>query len=167
MNKIIKNTHNKCGCFFMKFKTKRKIIKTRYLIVQAVQLIVGTAIIAMSTSLFLLPNQLSSGGFSGIATITYYLFKTPLGTTVLILNIPLFILALTKSGKQFFTNAIIGTALLSLFLNIFDKLQPLTRDRFLACIYGGVISGIGSAIVLKANASTRRNRSFVTNNKSI
>lgn len=62
----------------MKFKTKREIIKIRYLLIQAVQLIVGTAIVAASTSLFLLPNQLSSGGFSGIATITYYLFKIPL-----------------------------------------------------------------------------------------
>ena len=62
----------------MKFKTKRKIIKLRNLIVQAIQLIVGTAIIAAATSLFLLPNQLSAGGFSGIATITYYLFKIPI-----------------------------------------------------------------------------------------
>ena len=62
----------------MKFKTKRKIIKLRYLIIQAIQLIVGTAIIAAATSLFLLPNQLSAGGFSGIATITYYLLKIPI-----------------------------------------------------------------------------------------
>ncbi len=95
MNKFSKNTHNKNGCFFeafknliepkivrievfMRFKTKRKIIKIRYLLIQAIQLIVGTAIVAISTSLFLLPNQLSSGGFSGIATITYYLLKIPM-----------------------------------------------------------------------------------------
>ena len=62
----------------MKFKTIREIIKFRHFVVQAVQLIIGTAIVAVSTSLFLLPNQLSAGGFSGIATITYYLFKIPL-----------------------------------------------------------------------------------------
>lgn len=62
----------------MKFRTKRGIIKTKYFIIQAIQLIVGTAIIAAATSLFLLPNQLSSGGFSGIATITYYLFNIPI-----------------------------------------------------------------------------------------
>lgn len=62
----------------MKFKTKRGIIKTRYLIIQAIQIIIGTAIVAVATSLFLLPNQLSSGGFSGLATITYYLFGIPL-----------------------------------------------------------------------------------------
>ena len=147
----------------MNFKAGRRVIKTKYIIVQAIQIIIGTAIIAISTSLFLLPNQLSSGGFSGLATITYYLFKTPLGTTILVLNIPLFIIALIKNGKTFFINAITGTVMLSVFLDIFDKFKPLTTDRFLACIYGGIISGIGSAIILKAKASTRWNRSFNTN----
>lgn len=138
----------------IKFKTKRKIIKIKYLLVQFIQIIIGTALVAMSTSLFLLPNQLSSGGFSGIATIIYYLLKVPLGTTVLVLNIPLFIMSLIKNGKSFFLNAITGTIGLSFFLNIFEKLKPITTDRFLACIYGGIIAGIGTAIVLKANAST-------------
>ena len=145
----------------MDFRTKRCIIKTRKVIIDLFQIIVGTAITAFSTVLFLLPNQLSSGGFSGIATITYYLFKIPLGTTVFILNIPLFILSFIKNGKKFFLNAIIGTLLLSTFLNVFENLKPITNDRFLACIYGGIMSGIGSAIILKARASTRRNRSFM------
>ena len=71
---------------FMRFKTGRKIIKLRYILVQAIQLIVGTAIIAAATSLFLLPNQLSAGGFSGIATITYYLFHIPLRNNGIIIK---------------------------------------------------------------------------------
>ena len=132
-----------------KFKTKRKIIKVKHLIVQFIQIVVGTALVAGSTSLFLLPNQLSSGGFSGIATIVYYLLNI-----VLVLNIPLFIMSLIKNGKHFFLNAIVGTAGLSIFLNVFEKLKPITTDRFLACIYGGIIAGIGTAVILKANAST-------------
>ena len=138
----------------VKFKTKRKIVKTKHIIIQFLQIIVGTALVAMSTSLFLLPNQLSSGGFSGIATIVYYLLKIPLGTTVLVLNIQLFIMSLIKNGKHFFLNAVTGTVGLSVFLNIFEKIKPITTDRFLACIYGGIIAGIGTAIILKANAST-------------
>lgn len=138
----------------MKFKTKRNLIKIRYFMIEAIQIIIGTAILAIGVSLFLLPNQLSSGGFSGLATIFYYLLKAPIGTTMLVLNIPLFIFALIKNGKKFFVNAIAGTLLLSLFLNIFENFKPLTNDRFLACIYGGILVGIGTAIVLKANAST-------------
>ena len=47
-----------------------------------------------------------------------------------------------------------GTVLLSVFLNIFEKINPITTDRLLECIYGGVASGIGTALILKANAST-------------
>jgi len=138
----------------MNFKTKRRIIKFRYLMVELIQIISGTAIIAFGTTLFLLPNQLSAGGFSGLGTITYYLFGMPLGTTTLILNTPLFIISLIKRGKKFFLRALIGTILLSMFFNIFEELNPLTNDRFLACIYGGIIIGIGTAIILKASAST-------------
>lgn len=73
---------------------------------------------------------------------------------VLLLNIPLFIIAFLKNGKAFFINAMAGTILLSLFLDVFDKLSPITNDRFLGCIYGGIIAGIGTAIILKAGAST-------------
>lgn len=142
------------GVFYMKIRTKRNIIKIKYIVVQGIQIIVGTAFIAIAIALFLLPNQLSSGGFAGIGTILYYLFGISLGTTTIVLNIPLFIVSLIKNGKSFFINAIAGTIFLSIFLNIFEKLNPLTTDRFLACIYGGVIAGIGTAIVLKANAST-------------
>ncbi len=123
-------------------------------VIEIIEMLMGTALMAMATSLFLLPNQLSTGGFSGIATITYYLLKIPMGVTILILNIPLFILGFIKLGKAFVVKAITGTVSLSVFIDIFEKLTPLTQDRFLACIYGGIIVGLGTALVLKANGST-------------
>lgn len=117
-------------------------------------IIIGSLIMAIGTSFFLLPNQLSSGGFSGITTITYYLFGLPMGTVMIILNIPLFIIALIKLGKDFFIKAIIGTGMLSIFLNWFEGANAITDDRLLACIYGGIVTGIGTAIILRANAST-------------
>lgn len=117
-------------------------------------LTVGCIIMAIGTSLFLLPNQLSTGGFAGISTIIYYLFNLPLGVTMLCLNIPLFLMAYVKVGKETTIKGIIGTVLLSFFIDIFDKIKPLTTDRLLACIYGGILVGIGTAIILKANAST-------------
>ena len=52
----------------------------------------GTIIMAMGISLFLLPNELSTGGFSGIGTIFYYVFNISLGITMFLLNIPLLII---------------------------------------------------------------------------
>ena len=109
---------------------------------------------AISTSLFLLPNQLSSGGFAGIATILYYFLDIPMGTTILAINVPLFIFAIYKLGKGFVIKSFVGTVTFSFAIDILDKVTPLTQDRFLACIYGGVIIGLGTAIILKANSST-------------
>ena len=114
----------------------------------------GTIIMAMGISLFLLPNELSTGGFSGIGTIFYYVFNISLGITMFLLNIPLLIISFFKISKELFFRSVIGTVLLAIFVDIFDKINPLTNDKFLACIYGGVLVGIGTALILKMNAST-------------
>lgn len=129
-------------------------IKIRKYIYDFILLIIGCAIMAVSTSFFLLPNQLSSGGFTGIATITYYLLKWPVGTVIFALNIPLFILSYFRIGKEFLIKGILGTIFLSLFIDLFDKFKPLTHDRVLGCIYGGIIMGIGMSLVLKGSSST-------------
>lgn len=136
-----------------KKKLKYKLIIKKY-IYEIFQIAIGTFVMAVGTSLFLLPNKLSSGGFAGIATITYYLFNLNMGTVILLLNIPFFLLAFIRIGKKFVFKSIIGTTFLSFFIDILDKVKPLTNDKFLACIYGGIIIGIGTSIVLKAEGST-------------
>lgn len=129
-------------------------IKLKKYIYELFFIVLGAAIMAFGTSFFLLPNQLSSGGFSGIATIFYYLIKTPMGTVILLLNIPLIIFAYFRIGKELVVKTILGTTLLSVFIDFFDKFSTLTSDRFLACIYGGIAMGIGTALILKVTAST-------------
>ena len=128
--------------------------KIKNIIVEILGTIVGSAIMAFGVASFLLPNQLSSGGFSGIATIKYYLLKIPMGTMIIVMNIPFFLFAGYRIGKQFFIKSLIGTVSLSLFIDLLDKYPPVTTDRFLASIYGGVIIGIGTAIILKVGSST-------------
>ncbi len=134
-------------------KTKKRL-KLKKRLIEIMYLVLGCMIMAIGTSLFLLPNQLSTGGFSGIATIFYYLLGFPLGTTILVLNIPFLIWAFFKVGKKLLIKSITGTILLSVFIDLFDQIPRLTEDRFLACIYGGVCIGLGLALVLKAGAST-------------
>lgn len=134
-------------------KAKRALLIKKY-IKDIIYIAIGCTIMGIGTSLFLLPNQLSTGGFSGLATIIYYIFHVPIGTAMLILNIPLFFIAFLKLKKEILFKVIIGTLGLTVSLNIFEKFNPLTTDRFLACIYGGIFIGAGLAIVLKGNAST-------------
>ena len=128
--------------------------ETKKFIIEILETLAGATIMAFATAFFLLPNKLSSGGFAGVATILYYFFKIPMGQTILMFNTPLFIFAAYKLGKGFLTKSLIGTLTYSFMLDIFDKFTPLTNDRFLACIYGGIVIGIGTAFILKANAST-------------
>lgn len=129
-------------------------ITIKKIILEILGTIFGSFVIAVSVSLFLLPNKLSSGGVAGIATITYYLLNIPMGISILLINVPLFLMSILKIGKAFFLKSIVGTVSLSIFIDILDKMQPLTNDKFLACIYGGIIMGVGTAIILKANSST-------------
>lgn len=137
----------------MKKLTKKQLLIRKY-IKETLEIVIGCFLMAAGISLFLLPNQLSSGGFAGIATIIYYLFSFPVGTVMLILNIPLIIITIIKVGKEIAIKGIFGTIVLSVFIDILERFNPLTDDRFLACIYGGILIGLGTAIVLRPNAST-------------
>ena len=114
----------------------------------------GTAIAGVGMGSFLLPNKLSSGGFAGIATIFYYFFGWNVGITVIILNIPFFIWAAMRLGKEFLVKAILGTFSLSFFIDIFENIAFVSNDRLLSCIYGGLLVGIGTGLIFKAYTST-------------
>lgn len=138
----------------MDYKLVKKRLKVKKYAYEMLLLIAGCFIMAVGTSFFLLPNQLSSGGFAGIATITYYFLNIPLGTAMLILNIPLLILSYFRVGKEFVIKSLIGTVVLAGFIDLLDKFPALTQDRFLGCVYGGIAMGIGTALVLKSISST-------------
>ena len=129
-------------------------MKLKTLLIELLGTIVGSFIMAFAVSFFLLPNELSSGGFSGIATIIYYKLKIPMGVTIASLNIPLFLIAGYKIGKKFFLKSIIGTLSLSIFIDILDTFNSFTNDKMLSAIYGGILTGIGTAIILKSHSST-------------
>ena len=128
--------------------------KFKQILKEMLETILGALIMAAGVSLFLLPNQLSSGGIAGVATIFYYLLNIPMGTVIIAINIPLFLFSMYKVGKMFFLKSTLGTVAMSVFIDLLDKIEPLTNDRFLACIYGGILLGLGTTLLLKAEAST-------------
>lgn len=125
--------------------------------VQIVLLVLGTLLLAIAINVLFLPNNLSTGGASGIALIIYYLYKVPVGLTVILINIPLFLIALKDLGWKFCSKAIIGTVLLSVFIELTSSVGNLIsveKDLFLGCIFGGLLNGIGLSLVFKADGST-------------
>lgn len=105
--------------------------------------------VALSLNLFLVPNKIAAGGFSGIATVVYYVsyYKLPVGMTMLALNIPAFILGVKTIGVDFGVKSIYGTVILSVLTDTTTFVPCITYDKLLASVFGGALMGIGLAIV--------------------
>lgn len=124
-----------------------------------VLIILGTFILAVAINLFVIPNKLLSGGLSGIGLMLQYIFNLSMGITLLIFNIPLLVLSILKINKKFTAFTILGTISLSVCLmltaSLNNVLAPVEESyRLLYCIYGGILSGIGTGIVFSNEGST-------------
>lgn len=119
-------------------------------------IILGSFIISIGINMFIVHANLLSGGVSGIALIFQYVFKFPAGYTVLLLNIPLFVLSIKKNSMRFTVLTLIGTISLSVFLVITNSFRDILvlNDPLLLCIYGGVLNGIGIGLVFSNHGST-------------
>lgn len=124
-------------------------------IIEYLGITAGSFLIALALTVFLVPNRIAAGGVSGLATVIYYITSFPIGITMLIINIPLFLAGVKIMGKSFGVRTIYGIAALSIFT---DLLQPhmisLTDDLLLASIYGGVVGGIGLGLVFRFRGTT-------------
>jgi uncharacterized membrane-anchored protein YitT (DUF2179 family) len=115
----------------------------------------GAVILSLGVNLFLVPNKIAAGGVTGLATVIFYLSGMPVGTIMLLLNIPLFLLGIRILGRSFGIKTLFATLALSLAIDLLAPfLNSLTDDLLLASIFGGLLVGLGLGLVLKQDAST-------------
>ena len=107
-----------------------------------------------AVSVFFTPNKIVSGGFSGIAIICFHLFSVPTALTMLSLNIIFLLLGLKVLGRRVVLNTVVGAVLLTLFVQVFSYMPPLTDNVLLATVFGGVIYGIGLGTVLATGSTS-------------
>ena len=131
-----------------------QIHDVRESIVEYVYVVVGAAIIAIGFNVFLLPNQVASGGVSGISTILNGLFGWNPGLVQYAFNIPLFIAGILLLGKKFGIKSFIGTVTLPFIVLLTNSWSPWTDNPLLGALFGGIVVGIGIGLVFKGNAST-------------
>ncbi|MBO8163447.1 MAG: YitT family protein [Brevibacillus sp.] len=117
-------------------------------------LLIGCLILAVSFNLFLNPNQIASGGVTGLSTITQHLFGVPPAITQWALNIPLFLLGFWLLERQYSLKAAVGSAVLPFFVALTSHLEPWTDNALLASLYGGIGVGLGIGIVFRGRGST-------------
>jgi len=106
---------------------------------------------------FTAPNKIASGGLTGLATIMYFAIGTPIGAVVLIGNLILlgFQAKLIGAGSVWKTvmSVIVTSTLTDLMMGPL-QIQPLAKDALLACLYGGILSGIGVGLTFRAGGTT-------------
>lgn len=119
--------------------------------------LIGNTIYSCGIAAFVLPNDLITGGTTGIALILEHYFGLPIGLSVAIFNIVMFILAILILGKSFALTALISTFYFPWILSQFQKvqfIQNMTDDFLLGSIFAGLMLGFGVGLVIRAGAST-------------
>ena len=130
-------------------------MRLRKLITSYIWITVGSVLIALALDIFLVPNKIAAGGVSGLATIVFHVFRLPVGWVLIVLNIPLFLLSFRELGVRVFIRSVYGAMVTAVFVELLKTYVPvMTSDVLLAAIYGGMITGIGMGIVLKAGGTT-------------
>lgn len=120
-------------------------------------IIIGCALCSLSYTLFLIPHQVVPGGIAGIAMILHFLYKSPVGIVTIVLNIPLFIVALRILGFGYGLKSVIAILLTNVMvdLSIYTlRIQSPTGNAILASLYGGILLGLGLGFVFRGGAST-------------
>ena len=116
--------------------------------------LIGSALVAIAFNVFLLPNQIASGGVSGISTILSQTLGLEPAFVQWAFNIPLFIAGLLVLGMQFGVKTLVGTIFLPFVVFLTRNWAPWTNDALLGAICGGIMVGIGLGIVFRGKAST-------------
>ena len=102
------------------------------------------------------PNAIGFGGITGVAQIiNHFLPWAPIGTVVIILNVPLFLLGWKLIGGHLLVSSLYSMFISSLFIDLLHLLwtfEPM--DSFLACIFGGVLMGASLGVVFLQGATT-------------
>ncbi|MBP3349887.1 MAG: YitT family protein [Bacteroidaceae bacterium] len=121
-------------------------------------IILGSFSYALAWQGFLIPNQLTTGAVTGLASIIYYAFGTPpVDVTYAVANVILLIFALKILGLKFCIRTIFGVFFCWLFLHVLPLWIPnglVQGDTFMASVIGGILCGIGLGVVFTSNGST-------------
>ena len=123
-------------------------MKTHYSLLDCAKLLFGSALAAVGFQFFTFPNDIVSGGVTGIAQIIRLLTGLPVGVMIIIMNIPLFIIGWKRLGARSQMGALVVMVLNSVLIDLLATDEPL-----LAAVYGGVINGAGYGLIYTAGTT--------------
>ena len=120
------------------------------------QVFIGSLLFAAGVSLFLAPNDLASGGVSGMSIIIgHFIESVPIGTWVIIINIPIMIAGVWGLGFKILLPTFAALSVSTIAMNLLEAyVPPVTQNPLLACAAGGVLVSAGIGLVFRGGATT-------------
>jgi uncharacterized membrane-anchored protein YitT (DUF2179 family) len=112
------------------------------------QTLIGCALAVLAMRGFMIPNRFLDGGITGISILLHEVFHINISLLVIVLNIPFIILGYHRIGKTFAVQTVFAIAVLMLGLQ-FVHINPITNDKLLIAIFGGLSMGTGVGMVLR------------------
>lgn len=124
-------------------------------------IIIGCAIAALATDVFMIPNGLAAGGLTGLATIIAELGRRagvnlPVGLQTIVMNALLLLVVVRSGGLKYVVQTVTGFVLFGFFTDLFAPfvLHLGHDDIMLSALWGGIISGVGYGLVFRCGANT-------------
>lgn len=120
-------------------------------------ILLGLFLYAVGWTAFLLPNQITTGGVTGIAALIYFATGIKVAYSYFAINLILLLFSIKIFGFKFSIKTVCCVGVLTLLLSLFQSLikEPLIKDEpFMNCILGGVVCGIGIGLVIHFRGST-------------
>ena len=122
------------------------------------QILAGIFVCTLAYNMFLIPNEIAPGGFTGIAQLVAHGTGWPVGTITLCLNAPLFLLSARSLGLSFGVRSLVATIGLSLMIDLLPIPSVIPSDTtermLLATVFGGVLGGAGFGLIIRGGATT-------------
>ena len=124
---------------------------------QQLMIALGAVLSALAYVVFQLPYNIAAGGVSGLGIIVNHWTGFPVGPFFLLVNIPLFVLGYFQLGRWRFiwssSLAVLvfslGTDLFLRYLPVWLETYPVTSEPLLACVYAGILFGLGSGLIYR------------------
>lgn len=126
-------------------------------VLNIITILIGNAIYALGVVVFILPNDLITGGTTGLGIAFEHYFNIPISMFVFCFNAVMFVLGAVVLGKMFALTTLISSFFYPIILGVFERIPQLanvTSDRMLATVCGGLMIGFAIGIVIRAGAST-------------
>lgn len=123
-----------------------------------VMIALGMILYGIGWTVFLLPNDITTGGVPGIASIVYFATGLPVQYVYFSINFILLLLAIRILGWKFSIKTIFAVFTLTFFLSAIQQVTQgitlLDDQPFMACVIGASFCGSGIGIAFSSNGST-------------